>query len=958
MKRLIISLAAIAALASCIYEEGQAPEELIDVTISAGIDTKTVMSGESVKWEAGDKVSLVFKSSSDAFVGEFSTAIDNGTIEGPATFMGGVGTHVTAENGYADDGFIVYPSTAVDAQTGEVTFLLPSDQYAKADGSGSFEQHLNLSSSVVSLADIKADQHAEAKFRNALSVLKFNLSSDVESVVISAAKPLAGKPAAMRISDDKDTPGRLLVDGAVWDEPSASVTLYPENRGATFKNNVTYSVLIWPGKHSTLTVRVNFKDYSSYEKTLNQDIVFEPSKYYSLTLAGKDMVINHIDGRLDKVEGSLADIDDRLDDVEGTQSSVDDILKQIQSVSLMSEYLDNSAYASFAKYMNSLDKLDIELDYLIRPESVAKALVDAIDAGKVSASDVFKGLLYYREDDGTIDFDTAATELAVTGVSLVEDVLTVSISAAALPDRFYEGGVVAELALEISTESEKTHLVSDFAKLVPMSSSGIRGNYIKNVPVPGGGVDVIIPFTFTSAAAEYEIRAVGTNTTRTSVSYYKDYKNGSLVVGINPSVAVANQSVELTIVSGEQVLATETFTFVEAGTLTLNVDGPADYIGGDVIVTVEHNDFQDGFLNIANANGTGVVQSGSVFTFGENTDAATRTATALYSIMNSSLTYNKYIDISQYGTSTPLQRNYYANGFKKILNKATYNSRYPLNLVILGDGYMQKDLREGGKFERMATSAAEIFFSVEPFKSFKNRFDVYMVTFASAQEGTTITSSNIKKNTYFESVFAGGDNTQALSNKDKIVSVVKNQVGLSLDQEFYRTVVLLLVNTNENGGSTDYVGQTTIDKSVVGDGYASFAVATLAAHSTATNGLIKHETGGHGFGRLGDEYAQGWYTPTIINDKHAVGFYLNVATEPGYWDRFTYEGGYSEAEVGYYPYMDGLYRSTDMMGIMWNNNGSFNAVSRWVIYDRIRKQTEGYNDYWYDFLEYDDQKNR
>lgn len=180
---------------------------------------------------------------------------------------------------------------------------------------------------------------------------------------------------------------------------------------------------------------------------------------------------------------------------------------------------------------------------------------------------------------------------------------------------------------------------------------------------------------------------------------------------------------------------------------------------------------------------------------------------------------------------------------------------------------------------------------------------------------------------------------------------------LSSDAAFYRTIVLLLVNTDLNAGSCDYASQTTIGTDIVGDGYASFSIATLPAYSTGTNGLIRHELGGHGFGRLGDEYPQDWYTPAIINERHDVGFYYNVATDTSYWSKFT-NAGYGSDEVTYDQYMDGpLYRSTNMNGIMWNNNGSFNAVSRWAIYDRIRKQTEGYGDYWNDFLIWD-QKNR
>ena len=59
-------------------------------------------------------------------------------------------------------------------------------------------------------------------------------------------------------------------------------------------------------------------------------------------------------------------------------------------------------------------------------------------------------------------------------------------------------------------------------------------------------------------------------------------------------------------------------------------------------------------------------------------------------------------------------------------------------------------------------------------------------------------------------------------------------------------------------------------------------------------------------------------------------------------------------EVAYDPYGSGIYRSTHEKGIMWNNNGQFNAVSRHIIYQRIIRQTQGPDSYsWEAFLEYD-----
>ena len=100
-----------------------------------------------------------------------------------------------------------------------------------------------------------------------------------------------------------------------------------------------------------------------------------------------------------------------------------------------------------------------------------------------------------------------------------------------------------------------------------------------------------------------------------------------------------------------------------------------------------------------------------------------------------------------------------------------------------------------------------------------------------------------------------------------------------------------------------------------------------------------------------------WYTTSLVNERHGYGFYRNVATGTSYWKDFT-NAGYGASEVTYDSYGSGLYRSTKEKGIMWNNNGNFNAVSRHAIYERIIKQTEGAGAYtWAKFLEYD-RKNR
>lgn len=297
---------------------------------------------------------------------------------------------------------------------------------------------------------------------------------------------------------------------------------------------------------------------------------------------------------------------------------------------------------------------------------------------------------------------------------------------------------------------------------------------------------------------------------------------------------------------------------------------------------------------------------------------------------------------------------YFEDGEILKLNDAS-SGYTPLNLVILGDGYQQKDLRHGGKFERSARSAMDAFFSVEPLKSFKDRFNVYVVAYESVDEGVDIESQGLKVNTYFDTYWNGNSTAMWVydSGRDKVIDVVKNTLGLSSDSEYYRTIALVLVNTDVVAGSCGYPYRDRYSNtSVLGEPYASFAIAVLPANnSMGTRGLVRHELGGHAFGRLGDEYESKSYG-SDLEDWHAKGFYRNVTTDRNSWNWDAFMGISGYADVTYVSRNN--YWCASEGGIMYNNNGEFNAPSRQIIYERIVRQTEGAGNYSFDrFLEYD-----
>ena len=961
MKRhFMIFSAVLAAMVSCHKEPVQQPlrEDVREVTIEAGTLSKTVLKGDKVWWEGGDEIALVFRHPDN--VPHVNRTFVNQEAEQAterAIFKGQIPGDVTTAAGYSDWGFAVYPKNAITDE-GDFVHNLPAEQVAM--NNGSFPSGYNLSSASISLSELGGKSSAKTDFKCALSVLRIALTPDVESVTLTGTASLAGCAPLQMYYDASDLDnidnGRLLVDSnAAWTEESKSVTLKPAD-GTAFENK-TYNILVWPGKQVGLTITLKFKSLGEYEKTSSistlNPVTFKPAKYYNLNVVNsEELLVEDVTDRLEDLEQNLPNLDDAEADVEA-------LLAQVQSVTLMTEYLGNSVYAPYGIFNNGMHKLDVSLDYIVKPESAAQALVNAFQ----SDPSVAKGILGYRKSTG---FEVAG-DLKVNDLTLSDapfgKYVTVNVSAENISRDFYDGKYGASIALQIA--SGKTEILSEFANLVPKAGSAFSGSYLNDIPVIPGS-RVVIPFSFavSDASASYSLKVVETeNVDWATANYDASLRTGNLSVQLNPSYAVESQKVtlELSVGSGDNAeVVQQEFTFVNSGSnIEFSDPGQVDYIGGDIALEVITTNINNYMLS---CSGAGVSQSGNIFTFSENSGAQRSvTVECQATIPGVSLNYYKSIILIQKAYGTSLSKVYYANGQKVALNQADAPgcSDY-FNIVILGDGYKKKDLAVGGKFERSARSAMDTFFAIEPYKTFMNRFNVYMASYESAEEGTDVRSAGITKDTYFNTYCQGGGNTASyVSDATPVINAVKAVVGNG-DAQYYRTIAIVLVNTDEQAGSTGYPFRDY--KSGFVNGYASFAIAVLAANSTGTNGLVKHEAGGHAFGRLADEYFNSGSTASSSNKAdlsnwHAKGWYWNVnPSNTGDYYMFT-NSAYSSSEVSFieggWGYGYGMYRSTQG-GMMQGNTGVFNAPSRHAIYHRIITESEGSSAYsWSRFLEYD-----
>lgn len=250
----------------------------------------------------------------------------------------------------------------------------------------------------------------------------------------------------------------------------------------------------------------------------------------------------------------------------------------------------------------------------------------------------------------------------------------------------------------------------------------------------------------------------------------------------------------------------------------------------------------------------------------------------------------------------------------------------------MGDGYLSSGLAYGNgsksKFDTWADRAMEAIFAEEPYKTFRNRFDVYSV----AVESTTETFNG---GTALGCTFGSG--TRINGNSEKVFEYARKVQGVELT----KSVVIVILNSTRYAGTCWYWS----------DNSAIAYVPTTYNDVTEFSQTMRHEAGGHGFAKLLDEY---YYSGTIPSSEissykwwyNAIGAGANVDFTTDRtkvrWSHFLSDSRYS-GQVGVYQgaltYQYGAYRPTDQ-SIMRHNIGGYNAPSREAIYKRIMQLSE------------------
>ena len=268
-----------------------------------------------------------------------------------------------------------------------------------------------------------------------------------------------------------------------------------------------------------------------------------------------------------------------------------------------------------------------------------------------------------------------------------------------------------------------------------------------------------------------------------------------------------------------------------------------------------------------------------------------------------------------------------------------------INIVLMGDGYTDKDMATGGLYEKVMRQSMEEFFSIEPYDTFQDRFNVYAVKVVSKNgwigEGYT---------TALGTTFVGG---QAVRGNDaKCYEYALKVPGINSKENL---LVCVMLNTRRHAGTASL--SESLQSGVA-------YISTYANDHKLFGPTIRHEAGGHGFAFLADEYvthdakAPAEHVANYNRVFEKYGWYSNVdfTDDPSKirWSAFLKDGRYKD-EVGIYEggalYGKGAYRPS-RNSMMNENMEYFNAPSRWAIYQRIMKLS-GEQCTFEKFLEYD-----
>ncbi|MCM1296063.1 MAG: leucine-rich repeat protein [Muribaculaceae bacterium] len=268
------------------------------------------------------------------------------------------------------------------------------------------------------------------------------------------------------------------------------------------------------------------------------------------------------------------------------------------------------------------------------------------------------------------------------------------------------------------------------------------------------------------------------------------------------------------------------------------------------------------------------------------------------------------------------------------LQKATKGNG--IDVLFLGDGWDAESIANGS-YLNLVNEQMEDFFGVEPYTTYRDRFNVYACINLSQETGINTTST--WRNTKFLTFYAhdcDGNGYLGLDDIDGVFDYAVNHTPLTKDN-MWKSLVILTLNSDEYGSNTNI----TESGSTV-----SICCSSEGTYPMDTRGIIQHEACGHGFGKLAEERIiknkyvsdkekndiskyqwRGWYQNISLSGKMNEVPWSELIFDPRYSDKVdVFEGAYGKAR--------GVYRA-EINSCMNYGIPYFSAAARMDIMRRI-----------------------
>jgi len=303
------------------------------------------------------------------------------------------------------------------------------------------------------------------------------------------------------------------------------------------------------------------------------------------------------------------------------------------------------------------------------------------------------------------------------------------------------------------------------------------------------------------------------------------------------------------------------------------------------------------------------------------------------------------VSVSDIRSFTTSAKTHYEDGEAFLIHQADASVSHPVNLVFMGDGYVEDDYRVGGTFVSDMREGVKALFSVEPYITYEKYFNVYAVAAWSAERGMSITGVQTR-DTKFKVTKTAEDRTALECDWDMAFQYALCVPGIA-EGDLGKTPIFLMSNQNVYAGTCG-----------IYEGGESISIIPVSrpkdlTFNTDYASILLHEGGGHGIGLLADEYVtykgealpeyseDGW-SVLAVKAWHLLGALTNISISSEDesiipWADLMGRTEYSaitNPQGGLY-YEFGVWRS-EVNSCMIDNRHYFSAAQRLAIVKRIK----------------------